>query len=236
MKKRFLSAFLALALIVSLCPTAFAASGQIKASLSSAQVKQGEKVSIQFKLDENPGFVSTNIQVNWPKDDLTLMAVSGTDTITGWMGEPIPSDGKTGGKYVLSWQNNTISSNITTTGVLCTLEFATLSSGSVGEKEITLSTDGPGQEFTNFDMDTVNAVLAGGKITITSATSNELPVTIAKPTTGGTPETAINGTNYIGSITWTPGLTSGGKFAASTEYTANVTLTAKGSYQFDNNV
>ena len=53
MKKRFLSAFLALALIVSLCPTAFAPSGQIKASLSSAQVKQGEKVSIQFKLDEN---------------------------------------------------------------------------------------------------------------------------------------------------------------------------------------
>lgn len=236
MKKRFLSAFLALALIVSLCPTAFAASGQIKASLSSAQVKQGEKVSIQFKLDENPGFVSTNIQVNWPKDDLTLMAVSGTDTITGWMGEPIPPDGKTDGKYVLSWQNNTILSNITTTGVLCTLEFATLSSGSVGEKEITLSTDGPGQEFTNYDMETVNAVLTGGKITITSATSSDLSVAITKPVTGRTPETAINGTNYIGSITWTPGLTSGGKFAASTEYTANVTLTAKGSYQFDNNV
>lgn len=163
MKKRFLSAFLALALIVSLCPMAFAASGQIKASLSSAQVKQGEKVSIQFKLDENPGFVSTNIQVNWPKDDLTLMAVSGTDTITGWMGEPIPPDGKTDGKYVLSWQNNTIHSNITTTGVLCTLEFATLSSGSVGEKEITLSNSGPGQQFANVDMDTVDAVLTGGK-------------------------------------------------------------------------
>lgn len=236
MKKRFLSAFLALALIVSLCPTAFAASGQIKASLSSAQVKQGEKVSIQFKLDENPGFVSTNIQVNWPKDDLTLMAVSGTDTITGWMGEPIPSDGKTGGKYVLSWQNNTISSNITTTGVLCTLEFATLSSGSVGEKEITLSTDGPGQEFTNFDMDTVNAVLTGGKITITSATSNELPVTIAKPATGNAPETTISDTNYTGSITWTPAIAAGGKFAANTKYTANVTLNAKGSYQFDSNV
>lgn len=235
MKKRFLSAFLALALIVSLCPTAFAASGQIKASLSSAQVKQGEKVSIQFKLDENPGFVSTNIQVNWPKDDLTLMAVSGTDTITGWMGEPIPSNGKTGGKYVLSWQNNTIQSNITKTGVLCTLEFATLSSGSVGEKEITLSTDGPGQEFTNFDMDTVDAVLTGGKITIYSELTGDLPVAITKPAKGGTPETAITGSNYTGSITWTPTDT-GGKFAANTEYTANVTLTAKDGYQFASDV
>ena len=235
MKKRFLSAFLALALIVSLCPMAFAASGQIKASLSSAQVKQGEKVSIQFKLDENPGFVSTNIQVNWPKDDLTLMAVSGTDTITGWMGEPIPSDGKTDGKYVLAWQNNTIHSNITTTGVLCTLEFATLSSGSVGEKEITLSNSGPGQQFTNFDTDTVDAVLTGGKITISSAITGELVVAITKPMKGDTPVTNITGTNYTGSITWDPAVT-GGKFAADTAYTANVTLTAKDGYQFADGV
>ena len=232
MKKRFLSAFLALALIVSLCPMAFAASGQIKASLSSAQVKQGEKVSIQFKLDENPGFVSTNIQVNWPKDDLTLMAVSGTDTITGWMGEPIPSDGKTDGKYVLAWQNNTIHSNITTTGVLCTLEFATLSSGSVGEKEITLSNSGPGQQFTNFDMDTVDAVLTGGKITISSAITGGLAVDITAPMKGKTPQSDITGTNYTGSITWDPAIAAGGKFAASKEYTANVTLTAKDGYQF----
>lgn len=231
MKKRFLSAFLALALIVSLCPMAFAASGQIKASLSSAQVKQGEKVSIQFKLDENPGFVSTNIQVNWPKDDLTLMAVSGTDTITGWMGEPIPSDGKTDGKYVLAWQNNTIPSNILTTGVLCTLEFATLSSGSVGEKEITLSTDGPGQGFANFDMDTVDAVLTGGKITISSAITGSLLVDIAKPVVNQAPVTTLTDTRYSGTITWTPAVT-GGKFAADIEYTANVTLTAKDGYQF----
>lgn len=235
MKKRFLSAFLALALIVSLCPMAFAASGQIKASLSSAQVKQGEKVSIQFKLDENPGFVSTNIQVNWPKDDLTLMAVSGTDTITGWMGEPIPSDGKTDGKYVLSWQNNTIHSNITTTGVLCTLEFATLSSGSVGEKEITLSNSGPGQQFVNVDMDTVDAVLTGGKITISSAITGNLLVDIAKPVVNQAPVTTLTDTRYSGSITWTPDVTDG-KFAANTEYTANVTLTATDGYQFASDV
>ena len=52
---------------------------------------------------------------------------------------------------------------------------------------------------------------------------------------GGTPKTTITGTNYTGSITWTPAVT-GGKFAANTAYTATVTLTAKTGYQFANGV
>ena len=69
-----------------------------------------------------------------------------------------------------------------------------------------------------------------------SATSHDLPVAIPAPTTGGTPETAINDTNYTGSITWDPAIAAGGKFAANTEYTANVTLTAKGEYKFASDV
>ena len=73
-------------------------------------------------------------------------------------------------------------------------------------------------------------------VTITSATSSDLSVAIAKPATGGTPETTITDANYTGSITWAPTIAAGGKFAASTEYTANVTLTAKGSYRFASDV
>ena len=72
-------------------------------------------------------------------------------------------------------------------------------------------------------------------INVVSAISNDLPVAIAKPERGVTPETAISGTNYTGSIAWTPAVT-GGKFAANTEYTANVTLTAKDGYQFASDV
>ena len=68
-----------------------------------------------------------------------------------------------------------------------------------------------------------------------SALTSDLPVAIAKPEKGVTPETAISGTNYTGSIAWTPTVT-GGKFAANTEYTANVTLTAKDGYQFASDV
>ena len=70
-----------------------------------------------------------------------------------------------------------------------------------------------------------------------SATSNELPVTIAKPATGGTPQGSITETaDYTGSITWDPTIAAGGKFAANTEYTANVTLNAKGEYKFASDV
>ncbi|MFR5908805.1 MAG: hypothetical protein ACLUFT_10865, partial [Gemmiger formicilis] len=72
-------------------------------------------------------------------------------------------------------------------------------------------------------------------VTVTSAISSDLPVAITAPVKGGTPETTITGTNYTGSITWTPAVT-GGKFAADTAYTANVTLTAKEGYQFAEDV
>ena len=72
-------------------------------------------------------------------------------------------------------------------------------------------------------------------VTVVEALTGELPVTITAPVKGGTPKTTISGTNYTGSITWTPAVT-GGKFAANTAYTAKVTLTAKTGYQFANGV
>ena len=72
-------------------------------------------------------------------------------------------------------------------------------------------------------------------INVVEAISSDLPVAITAPVKGGTPETTITGTNYTGSITWTPTDT-GGKFAANTAYTANVTLTAKEGYQFAGDV
>lgn len=72
-------------------------------------------------------------------------------------------------------------------------------------------------------------------VTTYTALTGDLPVAITKPVKGGTPETTISGTNYTGSITWDPAI-AGGKFAANTPYTANVTLTAQDGYQFAEDV
>lgn len=112
-------------------------------------------------------------------------------------------------------------------GKLLTMTFKIKDGATPGEKKFTISNVRTTQDGT----DPKPGKGDGCSVTLTAATSNELPVTIAKPATGDTPVTNITGTNYTGSITWTPTVT-GGKFAADKAYTANVTLTAKEGYQF----
>ena len=123
------------------------------------------------------------------------------------------------------------SRNMTAEAEIMTIK-ATIAAGKVGDFTLTAENVGINKDGT----DSYSVDIKTTPVTVSSATSNELPVAITKPVTGRTPETTINDTNYSGNITWTPGLTSGGKFAASTEYTANVTLTAKDGDRFDNNV
>lgn len=92
----------------------------------------------------------------------------------------------------------------------------------------------PAEYDTNVDETTCIATYMP-KGPATTPITGELPVTIIAPVKGGTPETTISGTNYTGSITWIPTDT-GGKFAANTAYTANVTLTANTGYQFASDV
>jgi hypothetical protein len=54
---------------------------------------------------------------------------------------------------------------------------------------------------------------------------------VTVPTTGVTDATAITDTKFTGAVVWSPTLT-GGIFAASTSYTATITLTAGGTYTF----
>ena len=71
-------------------------------------------------------------------------------------------------------------------------------------------------------------------VTTYTALTGNLPITITAPVKGVAPETNIAGTNYTGSITWDP--TVSGTFAANTEYTAKVELTANTGYQFASDV
>ena len=122
------------------------------------------------------------------------------------------------------------SRNMKEEAVIMTIK-ATIAAGKVGDFTLTAENVGINKNGT----DSYSVDIKTTPVTVTSAISNDLPVAIAKPERGVTPETAISGTNYTGSIAWTPTVT-GGKFAANTEYTANVTLTAKDGYQFASDV
>ena len=122
------------------------------------------------------------------------------------------------------------SRNMTAEAEIMTIK-ATIAAGKVGNFTLTAENVGINKNGT----DSYSVDIKTTPVTVTSAISNDLPVAIAKPERDIAPETAISGTNYTGSIAWTPAVT-GGKFAANTEYTANVTLTAKDGYQFASDV
>ena len=122
------------------------------------------------------------------------------------------------------------SRNMTTEAEIMTIK-ATIAAGKVGDFILTAENVGINKDGT----DSYSFNVKTTPVTVVSALTGDLPVTITAPVKGGTPKTTISGTNYTGSITWTPAVT-GGKFAANTAYTATVTLTAKTGYQFANDV
>ena len=109
---------------------------------------------------------------------------------------------------------------------------ATIAAGKVGDFTLTAENVGINKDGT----DSYSVDVKTTPVTVVSSISGNLTVTIAKPVVNQEPVTTLTDTQYSGTITWDPAVTSGGKFAASTVYTANVTLTAKDGYQFANGV
>ena len=123
------------------------------------------------------------------------------------------------------------SRNMTTEAEIMTIK-ATIAAGKVGDFTLTAENVGINKDGT----DSYSFNVKTTPVTVVSELSGDLPVAITKPVKGDTPETAISGTNYTGSITWNPAIAAGGKFAANTEYTAAVELTANTGYQFASDV
>ena len=123
------------------------------------------------------------------------------------------------------------SRNMTTEAEIMTIK-ATIAAGKVGDFTLTAEKVGINKDGT----DSYSVDIKTTPVTVVSALTGELPVTIAKPVKGDTPKTTITGTNYTGSITWAPAIAAGGTFAANTEYTAKVELTANTGYQFASDV
>ena len=232
MIKKFISLFLSFALVFSLLgTTAFAAANdlEIEGDTIVCENAPGSEISYHVNLKTNPGFTSGKIIVGWDGTALKLKEVV-YSAYPNASSPPIPNGASS---YAVSFGNDLNTEDYTTTGPAFEMKFEILS-GAVSKKyDLTITAD-PG-DFPGIDIvdpKVKNVVITNGSITLREKLTGELVVAITKPEKGDTPETNITGTNYTGSIDWTPAIAAGGKFAANTEYTANVTLTAKDGYQF----
>ena len=164
MKRKILCILLALAIIVAMCPTIAMADLSPTVSVGSTEIekKVDGSVSIDVSLSNNPGLISMALDITWDTSALELVSVTNTgDILTGWIGSPI--SGNTGA-YRLPWQNDTASSDFTTNGRLCTLNFKILS-GAAGTKSIGISAN----EIMNFEMEDLKESFTfnAGSITFT---------------------------------------------------------------------
>ncbi len=66
----------------------------------------------------------------------------------------------------------------------------------------------------------------------TAATITESAIDLTAPAAGETAETTVEGTQFVGTVAWSPALVSGA-FADGTDYTATITLAAKSGYTLD---
>ena len=231
--RKIISIFLVALMLSSMLPTTVFAATAPKVTAASVEKEMiaGETVDVDVVLSDNPGITGGNMKIEFEKNKLKLINVTNTNqtitsTYTGSPAMPV-----TNGIHGLSWDGDLMSTDLTGNGVIATLTFEVLDTATVGDSAITVSN----VDFVNAAAESVAGTGVNGKVTLYSKLTGDLPVDITKPEKGVTPETAISGTNYTGSIAWTPTVTDG-KFAANTEYTANVTLTAKDGYQFASDV
>ena len=227
--KRIIAVLLAVSLTLSLlCVPAYATAGtdgEFTATASKETIKAGDTFDVTIALKRTTSTVVGAL-------DFKVALSSGLEYVSHKLGD---LDAYSLKSYTPA--NGVFTATMTATGVTKDITVLTLTikakDTNCGLNKVTFS------DFSVGNSDGTGTLNYGSLdevvVTTYTALTGELPVTITVPVKGGTPETTISGTNYTGSITWTPAVT-GGKFAANTEYTANVELTAKDGYQFASDV
>ena len=247
MKRRALSLVMAVILLFSLLPTTVFAAGETGTLdlilPTKTEYKEGEsfEVSVQMKADAGLGSFNATILYDSTRLELDTENEATHSEPSGMIAH---FDTDEAGKISLSAM---APSDLTTSTDMAIIKaYLKVKSGAtVGNAELKLSDSAEERamsfedgatELTGSQIGASAGHVQSGNITVVSAITGELAVAIPAPAKGDTPKTTITGTNYTGSIDWTPAIAAGGKFAADKAYTANVTLTAKVGYQFADGV
>ena len=238
MRKRILSLLLALTLTISLVCVPVSAAGTPtieltadKTTVLSSSTEQELEISVLLHNPNPETSKVSGISFDLKSDKAELALASKATTLTTAFGAGYTTYNTP--RFTALKLEGLYAGYISETEVTLMTIKATLAANAPSGKYI-ISTD----EMSVSDTDANGLFNTNVSITINvvSALTGDLSVAIPKPVKGDTPETTISGTNYTGSITWDPAIAAGGKFAANTEYTAAVELTANTGYQFASDV
>ena len=137
------------------------AANSISFTVGSFDAAPGETVSIPISLSSNSGFVSMSLSVTYDTSALTLISYDDTGVIAG-----ASHSSHFTSPYVLTWENDTLTSNITSTGTIVYLTF--LVSEDAKEQDYSIIVRIPTDGILDANGDTVSASSAMGKITVSA--------------------------------------------------------------------
>ena len=224
-------------LMLTMLPTSAFAAGENGIAASTAKVKAGETFVVTLKIPSISETLS-NIEFNISFDNTVFDVTEYKQPSFATMSNT-PAEANAAGRLTCTNVSPTGDNDITAlqSGGTMTATFKAKDTAVAGSYSFTVSK----YEIKSIDETTYMPIdhaptgtVTVANVEVVSELTGDLPVAITKPAKDGTPETTITGTNYTGSITWSP--TVSGTFAANTAYTAKVELTAKTGYQFANGV
>ncbi len=132
--KRVIVCLLTVALLLSTCLFAVSAAGTGSLSMTGAEGKQGDTVTVSVNLSSNPGLITMKFAVSYPSD-LELLSVSNSGLLGGWT-TPAPTISS---PYTIRWADSLATSNNTATGKLVTLTFKIKDSATPGNKTVSVT-------------------------------------------------------------------------------------------------
>ena len=126
--------------------------------VSDSSITVGEtSVSVDINMPTNKGLVGMVLDVEYDESVLTLVEVIDG----GILGSNLHSDNYTS-PYKLTWANDTIRNNITTTGKIVTLKFDVKADAVAGDYPIEITN----YEITDVDMEFLACIIADGNVAI----------------------------------------------------------------------
>lgn len=132
--KRVIVCLLTVVLLLSTCLFAVSAAGTGSLSMTGAEGKQGDTVTVAVNLSSNPGLITMKFAVSYPSD-LELTKVENSGLLGGWT-TPAPTISS---PYTIRWADSLATTNNTATGKIVTLTFKIKDSATPGTKTISLT-------------------------------------------------------------------------------------------------
>jgi len=167
--KKYIWFLLCLIVIASLCGSAMAAAVP-DISVSDAEGKPGDKITVSLELSDNPGLVSMALDIEYDSSVLRLTEIIDTGLLPGKMHTAVASS-----PYRLTWANDTARQNYTVNGIVVNLVFEITENAEPGNYPVRVIC--PKNGIIDYNIKSVTFQLSDGEVVVEADTQESAPTT-----------------------------------------------------------